>query len=83
MRPYPDEGGGGYNLWLFGLLFSGRHHRPQAYVFFNNDAIERIFFIGLQDQEELSYQEMLSSIGELTVKDGQIVPVDTEADTEE
>ncbi len=56
---------------------------PRRMFFFNNDAIERIFFIGLQDQEELSYQEMLNSLGELTVKDGQIVPVDTNTDAEE
>ncbi len=46
--------------------------------FFNNDAIERIFFIGFQDPEELSYQEMINSMGELTIKDGKIVPVDFE-----
>ncbi len=51
--------------------------------FFNNDAIERIFFIGFQDPEELSYQEMLSSVGDLTVKDGRIVPVNAAADAQE
>lgn len=48
--------------------------------FFNNDAIERIFFIGFQDPEELSYQEMINSMGELTIKDGKIVPVDLETE---
>lgn len=45
--------------------------------FFNNDAIEKIFFIGFQDQEELSFQEMLGSVGELTIRDGKIVPVNS------
>ncbi len=50
--------------------------------FFNNDAIERIFFIGFQDPEELSYREMLNSMGELTIKDGKIVPVNVEDNIE-
>ena len=44
--------------------------------FFNNDSIERIFFVGFQDPEELEMQEMINNLGELTVKDGMIVPVD-------
>lgn len=51
--------------------------------FFNNDAIERIFFIGFQDPEELSYQEMLNNLGELTIKDGQILPVDADMEDRE
>ncbi|MCR4596554.1 MAG: DUF4176 domain-containing protein [Lachnospiraceae bacterium] len=48
---------------------------PKRMFFFNNDAIERIFFIGLQDEEELAYQKAIDDLGELTVRDGQIVPV--------
>lgn len=45
--------------------------------FFNHDAIEQVFFIGFQDQEELTFkEEILSRLGELTIKDGQIVPVE-------
>ncbi len=45
--------------------------------FFNRDAIERVVFIGLQDEEELTFKrEVLSKIGELTIKDGQIVSKD-------
>jgi len=46
---------------------------PAQMYFFNNDAIERIFFIGLQDEEELAYQEAISELGELSIKDGKIV----------
>ena len=49
---------------------------PSHMYFFNNDSIERIFFVGFQDPEELEMQEMINNLGELTVKDGMIVPVD-------
>ncbi len=43
--------------------------------FFNRDAIERVLFIGLQDEEELTFKrEVLSQLGELEIRDGQIVP---------
>ncbi len=46
-------------------------------IFFDDDAIERLYFIGFQDEEELAFrEEVLSQVGELTVKDGQIVPVE-------
>ena len=41
--------------------------------FFNNDAIETIFFIGFQDEEELHFKEILENLGELEVVNGQIV----------
>ena len=45
--------------------------------FFNRDAIDRIYFIGCQDGEELQFQEeVLGKLGELTIKDGEIVPVE-------
>ena len=44
--------------------------------FFDTDAIERVFFIGLQDMEELALQDAINELGELIVKDGQIVPKD-------
>ncbi|MCR4908001.1 MAG: DUF4176 domain-containing protein [Lachnospiraceae bacterium] len=43
--------------------------------FFNRDAIERVYFIGFQNEEELQFQsEVLAEIGELEIRDGQIVP---------
>ncbi len=50
--------------------------------FFDSDAIEKVFFIGFQDPEELAYQEALSNLGELAVKDGRIVPVEEMTDSE-
>ena len=45
--------------------------------FFNRDAIERIFFVGFQDGEELSLrEEVLSQLGELKIVNGKIVPVE-------
>lgn len=42
--------------------------------FFNHDAIEQVFFIGFQDEEELNFRrDVLSQLGELEVRDGQIV----------
>ena len=45
--------------------------------FFNRDSIERIYFIGFQDPDELDFKErVLSQLGELEIKDGEIVPVE-------
>ena len=42
--------------------------------FFNHDAIERVFFMGFQDVEELAFHEqVLDRLGELTVEDNKIV----------
>lgn len=47
----------------------------ETMYFFNRDQIERVYFIGFQDEEELQYREnVLDTLGELTVVDGQIVP---------
>lgn len=47
---------------------------PTSMFFFNRDAIEKVFFVGFQDIEELSYREdVLDSLGELEVRDGMIV----------
>ena len=43
--------------------------------FFNRDAIDRVFFLGFQDAEELAFRsEVLDKLGELEIKDGSIVP---------
>ena len=43
-------------------------------VFFNRGDIERVYFIGFQDPEELELQERFSQLGELYVKEnGEIV----------
>ena len=43
--------------------------------FFNRDAIEKVFFIGFQDAEEIAFKEqVLDKLGELEIKDGAIVP---------
>ena len=55
---------------------------PKHMFFFNHDAIDRIFFIGFQDSEELSYQDAINNMGELIVKDGEIVPVENESVSE-
>ncbi len=43
--------------------------------FFNRDDIEKVFFVGFQDEEELDFRsEVLAELGELEIKDGEIVP---------
>ncbi|MBQ6967133.1 MAG: DUF4176 domain-containing protein [Lachnospiraceae bacterium] len=43
--------------------------------FFNRDGIEKVFFVGFQDEEELNFRsEVLAELGELEIKDGEIVP---------
>lgn len=46
---------------------------PASIYFFDNDAIDRVFFLGFQDEEELAYNEALDALGELEVRDGVIV----------
>lgn len=47
---------------------------PDNMFFFNHDAIGKVFFIGFQDEEELVFhQKVLEQLGELEVRDGQIV----------
>ena len=47
---------------------------PTSMFFFDRDAIDRVFFIGFQDGEELAYQEeVLGVLGELELRDGVIV----------
>lgn len=42
--------------------------------FFNRDAIERVYFIGFQDEDELNFRaNVLDQLGELEVRDGVIV----------
>ena len=51
---------------------------PDQMFFFNRDAIEMVFFIGFQDPEELEFRHsVLDTLGELEVRDGQIVPKET------
>ena len=48
-------------------------------IFFDRDLIERVYFIGYQDEEELSYRnDFLDQLGELKVENGEIVPVEAE-----
>lgn len=43
--------------------------------FFDRDAIDKVFFKGYEDEEELAFRtEVLDTLGELEVRDGQIVP---------
>lgn len=47
---------------------------PKNMFFFNRDAIQMVFFIGFQDQEELEFRrDVLGKLGELEIRDGQIV----------
>lgn len=47
---------------------------PKDMFFFDHDAIERLFFVGYQDDEELAFRnQTLASLGELYVdEDGRI-----------
>jgi len=48
--------------------------------FFNRDAIEDVYFIGSQDQEELTFRlNVLNQLGELEVVDGQITSKQNDA----
>lgn len=50
---------------------------PDQMFFFNRDAIDKVFFLGFQDGEELAYRvEVLNKLGKLEVRDGKIVSVE-------
>jgi hypothetical protein len=50
---------------------------PSNMFFFNHDAIEKVFFIGFQDEEEILFNNgILRNLGELEIRDGQIVEVE-------
>lgn len=43
---------------------------PKELFFFDHDAIETLFFVGFQDEEELAFRKkMLAGLGELYVDD--------------
>ena len=55
-------------------------HYPEGIVaankmlFFDRDDIERVYFIGFQDEEELSLRKnVFEKLGELTIRDNKIV----------
>ena len=57
-----------------GCLYPEGLSQPDGMYFFDRDAIERILFIGFQDEEELAYlEEVLEQLGELKVENGEIV----------
>lgn len=44
-------------------------------IFFNQESIDTIFFIGFQDREEILFRmNVLRNLGELEIKNGAIVP---------
>lgn len=47
---------------------------PTNMQFFDHAAIERVYFMGFQDPEELQFHEkVLDTLGELEIRDGAIV----------
>lgn len=51
--------------------------RDDSTFFFDRDAIDKIFFRGYGDEEKkLFRREVLNTLGELEVRDEQIVPVE-------
>ncbi len=56
-----------------GCLFPEGITSASEMYFFNHENIDKIFYVGLQDEEEFSFQEYLENLGELEVVDGKIV----------
>ena len=57
-----------------GVVYPLGNTGEENQYFFNRDAIERVYFIGYQDEDEIRFKnEVLANIGELEIKDGQIV----------
>ncbi|MBR3104508.1 MAG: DUF4176 domain-containing protein [Lachnospiraceae bacterium] len=57
-----------------GCLYPEGMSMPDNMYFFDRDAIERILFIGFQDEEELAFrEEVLEQLGDLKIENGEIV----------
>ena len=54
-----------------GCLYPEGVSVPSATYFFDHDAIDHLFFVGFQDEEELMFRfERLGKLGELQVDEG-------------
>ena len=63
-----------------GCLYPEGIVSADSMYFFNHDAIDRVYFIGFQDAEELAFhKEVLEKLGELEVRNGQIVAKNADA----
>ena len=59
-----------------GCLYPEGMGKSDELVFFDRDAIEELYFIGFQDEYEMTYRtEILDQLGELKVQDGELVEV--------
>lgn len=59
-----------------GCLFPEGLTSSTEMYFFNHENINKVYYVGLQDEEEFAYQQYLENLGELTVVDGKIVQVE-------
>ena len=51
--------------------------RNEDLLFFDRDAISQLYFVGFQDEIELTYRsEILDQLGELAVVNGELVTVE-------
>ncbi|MCR5487184.1 MAG: DUF4176 domain-containing protein [Lachnospiraceae bacterium] len=58
-----------------GVIYPEGNTGEENQYFFNREGIEKVYFIGFQDEEEFAFKEnVLSQLGELEIRDGQIVP---------
>lgn len=68
---------GDLNIYDYSACYYPEGIMSENMIFFNRNDIERVFFLGFQDTEELQYRhELLDNLGELMVVDGQIVAKD-------
>ena len=59
-----------------GCVYPEGISRDDEMLFFNTDSIEMLYFVGFQDEQELTYRgDVLDQLGELAVVNGEIVPI--------
>lgn len=63
-----------------GCLYPEGMTSSEKMFFFNRDAIETVFFIGFQDEDEFKFRQALNQLGELEAVDGKIVKKSANAD---
>ncbi len=56
-----------------GIPWPGGLPNPDSYVFFQKTAIERVYFVGYQDEEEETFrEEVLAKMEGVTIENGQV-----------
>ena len=61
-----------------GCIYPEGMGKGDELIFFDREAVERLYFIGYQDEYEIAFRtEVLDKLGELEIVDGEMVEVES------